>query len=93
MAPAAQQSKPPVVSWNWRTFPVYFALATGFFVGAYTGYLAGFVSGDSGNETPGLVLFIGAALLLGFGLARLTTRFMVTHNWVKPKAKQRQSKS
>ncbi|MBI5947712.1 MAG: hypothetical protein HY875_06215 [Chloroflexi bacterium] len=94
-APAAagstqpQAGLPPLPPWHWRTFPVYFAGALGLFLGVYAGYLVGFVHAETGNGTPTLVLFVTAALLLGFGLSRLTSRLMITRRWVKPRPKRK----
>lgn len=80
---------PPLPVWHWRTFPVYFAFALGAFLGVYAGYLAGFIQGKSDAIAPAYVVFIASALLLGFGLSRFTSRFMVTRRWVKPRPKKR----
>lgn len=73
--------------WKWRTFPVYFALSLGLFIGIYIGFLTGLVADT--NSTPSVVAFVVAALFLGFGLSRLTSRFMITRRWIKPRAKRR----
>jgi hypothetical protein len=72
-------------AWRWRTFPVYFAFAVGMFGGSYLGYAAG-VASDRGNETFWIVVIITAASLLGFGLARISSRVMISRGWVKPRA-------
>ncbi len=67
--------------WHWRTFPVYFAFSLGGFVGLYLGMIAQAVN----NTVLSLVVFILFASLLGFGLSRITTRVMITRNWVRPR--------
>lgn len=67
--------------WRWRTFPVYFAFSLGAFIAAYVGVLAGIAEEKSGNETPVLVLFVSVALLLGFGMSRITTRWLLTRRF------------
>ena len=79
----------PLPIWRWRTFPVYFAGAVGLFFGIYLGYLAGYVHAETGNQAPTLVVFVTAALLLGFGLSRVTSRFMIARRWVKPRPKRK----
>ncbi len=80
---------PPLPVWRWRTFPVYFAGALGLFIGVYVGYLVGFVHAETDNGTPTLVVFVTASLLVGFGLSRVTSRFMITRRWVKPRPKRK----
>ncbi len=67
--------------WHWRTFPVYFAFSLGGFIGLYMGIISQAVN----NSILSLVVFILFASLLGFGLSRITTRMMVTRNWVRPR--------
>lgn len=86
LAARAVQPLPP---WRWRTFPVFFALAVGVFVGVYGGVLAGYVNGRDGNGTPTLILFVVAAILVGVAFSRLMTRWMISRRWVKPRAKRR----
>jgi hypothetical protein len=87
--PTVEPQRAPAATapWNWRTFPVYFAFSLGLFIGVYLGFIAG-VLNDS-NGTVAVVVFIVAALFLGFGFSRLTTRFMINRRWVKPRAKRR----
>src|ERR1700730_7463987 len=58
----------PITPWKWLTFPVYFALATGLFVGYNVGL----------QSHPGTRLWqvgsLGFAILFSFGLAQLATR-------------------
>ena len=74
--------------WRWTTFPVFCALSVGLFLGVYAGWLAGFIASDSGNQTLTTIVFIVAALFMGFSLSRVVTRFMVSHKWVKPRIKR-----
>jgi hypothetical protein len=67
-------------AWHWRTFPVYFAFAVGGFVGLYMGLIAGAAAND-GNDLVWVVTFAFWAILLGFGLSRLTSRWMISRNW------------
>lgn len=64
--------------WRWRTFPVFMAFAVGGFLGLYMGILAGATGGDS---TFTLAVFVFWALLLGFGLSRLVSTWMISHGW------------
>ncbi len=74
--------------WKWKTFPVYFALSMGGFIGLYFGVLVQAAE----NSALTYAVFVVFALLLGFGLSRLTTRFLISRNWVKPRpAKRRRS--
>ena len=75
-------------SWHWRTFPVYFAFSLGAFLAAYVGVIAGIAEERSGNETPVLVLFVTVALLLGFAMSRITTRFLLTRRFAKARDRQ-----
>ncbi|MEO6397174.1 MAG: hypothetical protein ABIP13_01785 [Tepidiformaceae bacterium] len=67
--------------WKWKTFPVYFAFSVGGFVGLYFGVIVQSV----GNSALTYAVFVTFALLLGFGLSRLTTRFLLSRNIVKPR--------
>ncbi|HEY5477710.1 MAG TPA: hypothetical protein VIK11_13470 [Tepidiformaceae bacterium] len=84
-ASIAPQTPPRVnaalAPWHWRTFPVYFAFSLGGFIGLYMGIISQSVN----NSILSLVVFILFASLLGFGLSRITTRVMVTRNWVRPR--------
>jgi len=86
--PGPQQAAPRP-AWKWRTFPVYFAFSVALFIGVYAGFLAGYVQGNEGNGTFATVIFIVSALLLGFGLSRITTQFLISRNWIKPRPKKR----
>ena len=71
--------------YHWRTFPVYFAFAVGGFIGLYVGIIVQ----ATGNSMAATIAFVAFALMLGFGLSRLMVRFMVTHQWVKPRPRKR----
>ena len=67
--------------WKWKTFPVYFAFSIGGFIGLYFGVLVQAAE----NSALTYAVFVAFALLLGFGLSRLTTGFLISRNWVKPR--------
>ncbi|MBN9494593.1 hypothetical protein J0H33_14795 [bacterium] len=81
---AEEDDRPPLPHWNWRTFPVYFALSLGGFVGGYAGYLTGYVHGNSGDALPSTIMFGVLALLLGFGVARLGVRGLMGWGVIRP---------
>ena len=76
---------PPMPEWKWKTFPVYFAFSIGGFIGLYFGVIVAGVD----NSTFTTVVFIGFALLLGFGLSRISTRFLISRRWVKPRPRRK----
>ncbi len=76
----------PMPVWRWRTFPVYMAFAVGGFLGLYMGLLAGATGGDSVFT---MVAFVFWALLLGFGLSRLVSRWMLSRGWSRARAANR----
>ena len=76
---------PPMPGWKWKTFPVYFAFSIGGFIGLYFGVIVAGVD----NSTFTTVVFIGFALLLGFGLSRISTRFLISRRWVKPRPRRK----
>lgn len=80
---------PSQPQWKWKTFPVYFAAALALFVGVYVGYLAGYLQFEEDNATVGMVAFIVSAIFLGFGFSRLTTRLMMSRQWIKPRPRRR----
>lgn len=82
----AKRALRPLPEWKWTTFPVFCALSVGLFVGVYAGFIAGL--NDESHRTFQLVVFITAALFLGLSFSRLMTRFLVSRNWVRPRAKQ-----
>ena len=72
----------PMPGWRWKTFPVYFALALGLFLGVFAG-ASGQAANDNGNGVAILVIFVIAAILLGAGFSRLTTRYLLARNWAR----------
>lgn len=79
----------PMPPWKWRTFPVFFAFALGLFLGSWAGGLSGFVSADSGNNLPLNVVYVVSAIFMGLALSRLMTRWMISKQWVRPRAKKK----
>lgn len=86
---AKVDTKPALPVWRWKTFPVYFAFALGGFIGAYAGYITGFVHSDSGNSVPSTVMFGVAALLLGFGVAKIGVRGLMGWGVIRPSARRK----
>lgn len=89
-ASAARTPEPyivPLPEWRWRTFPVFAAFAFALLVGIWVGWACGVIYED--NQTPTTVAFIVAALVAGFALSRLTTRFVISRRWVKPRPQRR----
>jgi hypothetical protein len=78
---AASRVAAVVAPWKWRTFPVYFAFSLGGFIGLYMGIVSEAIQ----NPAVSIVVFSLWAILLGFGLSRFTTRFLISRNWVKPR--------
>jgi len=76
----------PMPVWRWRTFPVFMAFAVGGFAGLYMGLLAGATGGDSVFT---MVAFIFWALLLGFGLSRLVSTWMISRGWSRARTAKR----
>ncbi len=79
---------PVFAPWNWRTFPVYFALTGGLFFGIYLGMFAAIIAQDSGSDTALTVMLVGAALAFGFALSRMVSRFMVTRGLFRTRTRQ-----
>jgi hypothetical protein len=72
----------PSLGWKWRTFPVYFAFALGSFLGVYAGILSAWLN-DEGESWLATSIFIAVAIMMGLGLSRLTTRWLVTRRWIR----------
>jgi hypothetical protein len=62
---------------------VFFALAGGMFMGMYLGIIAAAVGGAFS-----IVVFIAVAVMLGLALSRLSTRWLIERNWIKPRSKR-----
>jgi len=88
IAAREDDQRPALPNWKWRTFPVYFALALGGFIGAYAGYLTGYVHGNSGNALPSTIMFGVVAVFLGFGVARIGVRGLMGWGIIRPTAKR-----
>jgi predicted lipid-binding transport protein (Tim44 family) len=69
--------------WHWRTFPVFCALAGGLFGGMYLGIIAAAVGG-----VFSIAVFIVIAVLMGLALSRLSTRWLLERNWIKPRTRR-----
>ena len=78
-APIQAQHVATMPKWKWRTFPVYFAFAIGGFIGLYMGLIAG--ATDNGALTA--VVFGIWAVLLGFGLSRFTSMWLLSRGWTR----------
>jgi hypothetical protein len=78
-APIQAQHVAAMPKWNWRTFPVYFAFAVGGFIGLYMGLIAG--ATENGALTA--VVFGIWAVLLGFGLSRFTSMWLLSRGWTR----------
>ena len=72
--------------WHWRTFPVFMAFAVGGFLGLYMGLLAYATGGDSVYT---MAAFVFWALLLGFGLSRFVSTWMVSRGWSRARSVRR----
>jgi hypothetical protein len=72
--------------WKWRTFPVYFAFALGAFLGLYMGILSEWARRE-GADWIQTALFVAVAIMLGLGLSRLTTRWLIRRRLIR--ARQR----
>lgn len=77
--------RPAPPKYQWRQFPVYFALCLGMFIGLELGLIAGWL--ESSLLTT--LFSAGVAVLLGFGVARLVVVWMIGRNWVKPRPRRR----
>lgn len=80
-----EYTPPPMPEWKWKAFPVYFAFALGGFIGLYFGVIVQ----AANNPVLTTAVFIGFALLLGFGLSRISTRFLISRQWVKPRPRKK----
>lgn len=73
----------PMPDWKWKTFPVFFALAIGGFIGLYMGI----VVQAANNSLISTFVFVAFALPLGFGFSKLSTRWVLSRRIVKLRAK------
>jgi len=73
----------PMPDWKWKTFPVFFALAIGGFIGLYMGI----VVQAANNPKVSTFVFVAFALPLGFGFSKLSTRWVLSRRIVKLRAK------
>jgi hypothetical protein len=86
--PSPESHVVPMPAWRWRTFPVFFALAVGLFLGTWGGVAAGLVAAD-GSDLPMNLLFVVSAVFMGLALSRFMTRWMISRQWVKPKPRRK----
>ena len=64
--------------WKWRTFPVYFAFAIGGFLGMYSGIIIA-----QANDATQAIGFAFWAIILGFGLSRFTSMWLLSRGWTR----------
>jgi hypothetical protein len=81
------QARGAGAQWNWRTFPVYFGFSLGMFIGLYMGLIAGELSRE-GNTWMSTGIFIAVAIMLGLGLSRLTTNWLVNRRFIKARERK-----
>lgn len=74
--PGGTQHRQRGANWTWRTFPVYFGFSLGIFIGLYLGLWAAWLERE-GNDVLYLGIFVTVAIMLGLGLSRLTTNWLV----------------
>jgi hypothetical protein len=82
-APAHQA--PAQSNWHWRTFPVYFAFALGGFLGLEMGIVV--AAPDMPGPAQAVVLGFWA-ILLGFGISRITHKWMTSRGWNRRAARK-----
>jgi hypothetical protein len=75
----------PLPEWRWMTVPVFFMFSLGGFLGLEIGIVAGSV-GNSRAISAVSVLF---ALMFGLAFSRVTTRFLISRRWIKPRPRKR----
>ena len=73
----------PMPDWKWKTFPVFFALAIGGFIGLYMGIVVQALN----NPGVSTFVFVAFALPLGFGFSKLSTRWVLSRRIVKLREK------
>lgn len=79
----------PMPVWRWRTVPVYMAFAVGGFVGTWGGVFAMDNYNETSDSTYLTIVYVFWALLLGFGLSRLVSRWMLSRGWSRARAANR----
>lgn len=72
--------------WNWRAFPVYFALTFGLFVGLYIGILAEYTRAN-GNGSVVFIAFLVTGIPFSFALSRIFTRVLMKRGIIKPRGR------
>ena len=75
--------------WRWRTFPVYMAFSVGGFVGTWAGVFAMDNYNETNDSTYLTIVYVFWALLLGFGLSRLVSRWMISRGWSRARTANR----
>lgn len=73
--------------WNWRAFPVYFALTLGLFVGLYIGILAEYTRAN-GNGSVVFIAFLVTGIPFSFALSRIFTRILMKRGLIKPRGRR-----
>ena len=76
--------RPPLPEWRWRTFPVFMAFSFGGFLGMYLGYFAAEIQ----NTWYTTAIFVFFATMLGFGLSRLGTRWLMQRGKIRPRPRR-----
>lgn len=61
---------------------MYFAFSLGAFIGVYAGVLSAWLS-DEGESWMATSVFIVVAALLGLGLSRITSRWLVSRRFAR----------
>lgn len=75
---------PALPEWKWRTFPVFLAFSFGGFLGMYLGWFAAQLE----NTWYTTVVFVFFATMLGFGLSRFGTRWLMKRGKIKPRSRR-----
>lgn len=80
-------SQPVIASlpeWKWRTFPVFMAFSFGGFLGMYLGFFAA----EIGSAWYTTIIFVFFATMVGFGLSRLGTRWLMQRGTIRPRPRR-----
>lgn len=75
---------PALPEWRWRTFPVFMAFSFGGFLGMYLGYFAAEIQ-SAWYTTAVFVVF---ATMVGFGLSRMGTRWLMRRGTIRPRPRR-----